>query len=199
VPSEGGVRGGGDESPEFEELEAWDFEETICHAQQLVESMARDSALGAGRERAGDRTNSAIPSPARSAGTLPWLSLALGIGVFVCGAALMGLSLVKDSTPLWQLGLPMVLGGQLAVLFVVIWQLDVVWHSNRATFVALHAMDEQLRQLRLRAGRAAVREPLAKPFARHAAEEVSPHLLLSHLRSQLEVLATRLDSSKDAA
>ena len=112
----------------------------------------RPCQLRAGTWRATE-PQSIVPSPAKPGGTLPWLILALGLGVFACGAALMGLSLAKDSTPLWQLGLPMVLGGQVAVLFVVIWQLDVVWHSNRATFVALHAMDEQLRQLRLHAPR----------------------------------------------
>jgi hypothetical protein len=74
--------------------------------------------------------------------------LTLGLAVFVCGSTLIGLSLVYQHEQLWQLGLPMVLGGQVAILAVVIWQLESVWQSNRATFVALHAMDEQLRQLR---------------------------------------------------
>ncbi|MBM4092356.1 MAG: hypothetical protein FJ276_23465 [Planctomycetes bacterium] len=77
-----------------------------------------------------------------------WTVLALGLGVFVCGAALMGLALLYQREQLWQVGLPMVLGGQLAVLAVVIWQLESVWQSNRATFVALHALDEQLRDIR---------------------------------------------------
>jgi hypothetical protein len=156
---EGDVRSSGEDMPEFVELEDWDFEETMRHVRQLVQSVTSGSGTDTGQpvrdggssepQLGGGDAASGVESPVRPSGTLPWLILALGLGVFACGAALMGLSLARHSTPLWQLGLPMVLSGQLAVLFVVIWQLDVVWHSNRATFVALHAMDEQLRQLRL--------------------------------------------------
>ena len=111
----------------------------------------------------------------------------------------MGLSLAKGSTPLWQLGLPMVFGGQLAVLFVVIWQLDVVWLSNRATFVALHAVDEQLRQLRVPASHHVANSQDIKTFSRHPAEDVSPHMLLTNLRKQIEELSRRLGKPKDAA
>ena len=203
------VASGGEDFPEFVELEDWDFEETIRHAQQLVKSVTSESAIDR-VQPAGDRTDSArescegrtaatVPPPAKPSGTLPWLILAFGLGVFACGAALMGLSLAKDSTPLWQLGLPMVLGGQLAVLFVVIWQLDIVWHSNRATFVALHAMDEQLRQLRLHAPHAQASPLEAKAFLQHLSEGASPHILLNDLRAELDALSTRLDKTKDAA
>lgn len=147
-----------EEFPEFVELENWDFEETIRHARQLVRSVTSDPDADAGVApseplRAEPQVDSepsaaASQSAGRSGGTVAWLILAIGLGVFTCGAALIGLALVRHSTPLWQLGLPMVLSGQVAVLFVVIWQLEVVWHGHRATFVALHALDEQLRQLR---------------------------------------------------
>jgi hypothetical protein len=208
------VVSGSEDFPEFVELEdgdfeAWDFEETIRRAQQLVKRVTSESAIdsvqpasdgaGAAREPSERRAAATVPPPARPSGTLPWLILAFGFGVFACGAALIGLSFVKDSTPLWQLGLPMVLGGQLAVLFVVIWQLDVVWHSHRATFVALHAMDEQLRQLRLHAPHAQAGQPEAKAFLQHLSEGASPYILLNDLRAQLDALSTRLDKTKDAA
>ncbi|MHB8973322.1 MAG: hypothetical protein ACYC3X_24410 [Pirellulaceae bacterium] len=204
--------------PEFVELDDWEFEETIRQAQQLLSSVADDSAAGPGAptcERAnasrGPRADrlaevvgpepiaSTLPVQAKPSGTWPWVMLAFGLGVFACGAALMGLSLSKGSTPLWHLGLPMVLGGQLAVLFVVIWQLDVVWLSNRATFVALHSVDEQLRQLQVRSRHLVADPQDAKTFSRHRAEEVSPHMLLKGLRDQIDELSTRMAKPPDAA
>ena len=186
--------------PEFVEQDDWEFEETIRQAQQLLSSVTDESPTGLS-QRTSERTNSsrrpsverpavvepettasAMPAQAKPSGTWPWVMLAFGLGVFACGAALMGLSLAKGSTPLWQLGLPMVLGGQLAVLFVVIWQLDVVWLSNRATFVALHSVDEQLRQLQVRASHHVANSQDVKTFSRHLAEDVSPHMLLKDLR-----------------
>jgi hypothetical protein len=207
----------GEDFPEFVELEDWEFEETIRQAQQLLRSVTDEPLPGVG-PRSIERTNSMrkphierrvqvtseTPDPppvgrTKPSGTWPWVMLAFGLGVFVCGAALMGLSLAKGSPPLWQLGLPMVLGGQLAVLFVVIWQLDVVWLSNRATFVALHSVDEQLRQLQVRSNHHVAEPQDAKTFSRHLAEDVSPHLLLKNLREQIDQLSAQLTKPKDAA
>ncbi len=207
----------GENFPEFVELEDWEFEETIRQAQQLLRSVTDEPSPGWGH-RSTERTNSIRKPPvdrrvqvesetsdppraeqARPSGTWPWVMLAFGLGVFACGAALMGLSLAKGSPQLWQLGLPMVLGGQLAVLFVVTWQLDVVWLSNRATFVALHCVDEQLRQLQVRSNRHVAEPQDAKTFSRHLAEDASPHLLLNNLREQIDQLSAQLTKPKDAA
>ena len=207
----------GEDFPEFVELEDWEFEETIRQAQQLLRSVTDEPSPGLG-PRFTERANSMrkphverrvpvasetpdLPPAGRTkpSGTWPWVMLAFGLGVFACGAALMGLSLAKGSPQLWQLGLPMVLGGQLAVLFVVIWQLDVVWLSNRATFVALHSVDEQLRQLQVRSDHHVAEPQDAKTFARHLAEDVSPHLLLKNLREQMDQLSAQLTKPKDAA
>jgi hypothetical protein len=203
--------------PEFVELEDWEFEDTIRQARQLLRSMTDEPSTGAD-QRTSERTNATrrpsverpaqaepetsdpvMPGPTQPNGTWPWVILAFGLGVFVCGAALMGLSLAKGSTQLWQLGLPMVLGGQLAVLFVVIWQLDVVWLSNLATFVALHSVDEQLRQLQVRASHPGANPRDSKTFSRHLAEDVSPHSLLKGLREQIDAISAQLAKPKDAA
>ena len=126
--------------------------------------------------------------------------LAIGLGVFVCGAALIVLSLVNQRPQLWQLGLPMVLGGQVAVLAVVIWQLDAVWNGNRATFVALHAMDEQLRQLRGEWTQLQQQgDAEEQPFYRHLAEGASSDVLLADLKDQIDVLSQHLAQARRAA
>lgn len=212
-----------DEFSEFAELEDWEFDETIQRAQQLLKSVAEEPAAR-GKVAAAERQN-AVPRPhldtaasptpvSRTAATprplptadvpvpgksiWPWLFLTLGIGVFACGVALVGMSLARGSTPLWQLGLPLVLGGQLAVLLVVIWQLDVVWLSHRATFVALHAVDDQLRKLQ-RQSEQRTGSLDAKVYTHHQAETASPLALLRVLRAQLDDLSSQLEKHNDAA
>jgi hypothetical protein len=206
------------ELPEFIELEDWEFEETIKEAQQLVHNVATQQRLSldqANRTRTDpphlgwrDRPpgNDAVPArgtfslPSQPSGLVAWIILAVGLGGFVCGTALIGLSLFKQQPTLWQLGLPLALLGQVAVLFVVVWQLDVVWHSNRATFVALHAMDEQIRQLRQESKRSQSIDGDDTPmFYRHVAEGASPHVLLEDLKQQIDVLSLQLSRDKHAA
>ncbi len=204
--------------PEFIDLEDWEFEETIQEAQRLVRSVTAAPELTLvqlKRERT-DNSHSQdsvpsqrhtpdepplpIPTPGKSNSSVPWSVLAIGLGVFVCGAALIGLALVSQRPELWQLGLPMVLGGQVAVLAIVIWQLDVAWNSHRATFVALHALDQQLRQLREQWSQieqqAATQQ---QPFYRHLADGASPEVLLADLKDQLDMLSARLVRDKHAA
>lgn len=217
---------GHDEFSEFVDLEDWEFEETIQRAQQLLRSVADDSstraAAGSPERRAAvpkphletpvstststtvvangpvPAALSTAPAPVVGKSLWPWLFLTLGIGAFTCGVALVGMSLARGSTPLWQLGLPLVLGGQLAVLLVVIWQLDVVWLSHRATFVALHAVDDQLRKLQRQAdGR--LNSPDAKIYSRHEAETISPSAMLRVLRAQLDALSAQIGDESDAA
>jgi hypothetical protein len=222
--SVGGTR---DEFSEFMDLEDWEFEETIQRAQQLLRSVADDPATRAGTASAerhaavpkphmetpaspvsplalASRANSPatsplVPAPVTGKSLWPWLFLALGIGVFACGAALVGMALARGSTPLWQLGLPLVLGGQLAVLLVVVWQLDVVWLSHRATFVALHAVDDQLRKLQRQTDGRSNSSLDAKIYARHDAETVSPSAMLRVLRAQLDALSAQIGDRSDAA
>lgn len=154
------------EFPEFSELEDWDFEETLGRADRLVRSVHSESDQLAlfGRGQRSDAAHvpehhdalvasdvvadAELRSKSQPASSIPWLVLALGLAVFVCGAALIGMSLASHNGRLWDVGLPMVLGGQMAVLAAVIWQQEAVWQGNRATFLALHTMDEQVRQLR---------------------------------------------------
>ncbi len=204
--------------PEFVELEDWEFEETIQEVQRLVRSVTRVPELGlanlpqqrtdgphlrqplASSRRSPKDNPPAISSVGQATTSLPWILLAVGLGVFVCGAALVGLSLVNQRPQLWQLGLPMVLGGQVAILAVVIWQLDIAWNSHRATFVALHAMDDQLRRLREDWSPRQQGEK-ADPCPSHpgVAEDAGADVLLADLKQQIDVLSTRLAHDKHAA
>lgn len=201
--------------PDFIELEDWEFAETIQEAERLVRNVQSDLSVTrptqepARRPRSSQRprvrpeaqANSSVDAlPSKATQATPWLVLAIGLGVFVCGAALIVLSLVNQRPQLWQLGLPMVLGGQVAVLAVVIWQLDAVWNGNRATFVALHAMDEQLRQLRGEWTQLQQQgDAEEQTFYRHLAEGASPDVLLADLKDQIDVLSQHLAQARRAA
>ncbi len=201
--------------PDFIELEDWEFAETIQEAERLVRNVTADlepirllherktrpsaaQRRGHTRPKKSPRTTTEDHSDKPNS-PLPWIVLALGLGVFVCGAALIVLSLMQQRPQLWQIGLPMVLGGQMAVLAVVIGQLDAVGNSNRATFVALHAMDDQVRQLRDEWKQLQQSESDEQPFYRHLAEGASTDVLLADLRDQIDVLAEHLGDTKRAA
>lgn len=203
--------------PDFVELEDWEFAETIQEAERLVRTVTTDLNDTYRKQKRWDPphdfrrpASSRLPAashkaqrdddPTTGSHSVPWLVLAMGLGVFVCGAALVAISLVSQRPQLWQLGLPLVLGGQVAVLAVVVSQLDAVWNSNRATFVALHSMDEQVRQLREEWSRLQQQADLeSQPFYRHLAEGASPEVLLADLRDQIDVLSQHLAQTKRAA
>lgn len=205
-----------EDMPEFIELEDWEFAEAIHVAQSVAREAAaspvsvpgpftkqvRPSSSTVPRAiEPGDACERDAPAPsAKSPPTTAWLVVAFGMGLFVCGAALIALALAQGRPSLWQLGLPMVLGGQVAVLSVVVWQLEAVWNSNRATFVALHAVDDQVRQLRTQWAVSARGEDLEEqPFYRHLAEKAPPEVLLADLKDQLDLLSLHLAQQKRAA
>ncbi len=147
--------------PEFMELEDWDFEEVLSEADRIVRSARRQRAmwekeagvslrvepahrLGPASGRRKRESTGEIAKPAARTNSVSWAVVSLGLAVFVCGAILVGIAVVQGRTDLWQIGLPMVLGGQVAVIAVVIGQLEAVWQSNKATFLALHAMEERI-------------------------------------------------------
>ena len=61
-----------------------------------------------------------FPSLERRDGCLAWLFLSLGLMAFACGAAMLAWSLMEQREELWSYGIPLVLGGQGAVIFGLI-------------------------------------------------------------------------------
>jgi hypothetical protein len=189
---------------DFAELDEWDFEETLVQSRQRVDCMARAGLADSERPRgepAGASAGAADPigggqhpattvrPPSKSSNAWAWGVVACGLAVATCGGALTAMGLFKPAPPLWHLGLPLLLVGQFAVLSIVVWHLDVVWHSHRATFVALHAVDEQVRQLRPHVAPLAVNSRCDRPAASTVTEPTSPHMLLAHLRAELAALS----------
>ena len=195
--------------------DSWELEEHLRHIQRLLaidrevgqrsepsdsakrEGVFRlDAAHGAqqGWHRAAAlqaKLNQAQTSDAQSETpkmpALTWTVLALGLTACVCGSVLLGWSVVGQRPDLWSIGMPIGLGGQIVLLIGFILQLDRLWHDNRSTAAKLHQVDEQLHGLQ-----SSNTGTSSGTFYSHMAEGVSPHLLLADLKSQLDMLASRL-------
>jgi len=60
------------------------------------------------------------PALERRDGFLAWLFLSLGLMAFACGGAMLVWSVIEGREELWSYGIPLVLGGQGAVIFGLI-------------------------------------------------------------------------------
>ena len=87
----------------------------------------------------------------------------------------------------------MALAGQIALLFGLVLQLDRVWHDNRVAAAKLDEVDEQLHELRATTTLLGISQgPAASVFYSHFAGGAGPQLLLTDLKSQLDLLAMKI-------
>jgi hypothetical protein len=84
------------------------------------------------------------PSEERHEGMLAWLFLTLGLMAFACGSAMLIWSIVESREELWTLGIPMVLGGQAAIIFGLI---GLVESANQRHKQAAAALEEHRQRL----------------------------------------------------
>ena len=126
-------------------------------------------------------------------GALTWLALSLGTASFVCGGILLGWSLATGRQELWTIGLPVALAGQVALLVGLVLQLDRLWHDNRAAAAKLDNVDEQLHDLKAATTLLGTSQgPAASVFYSHFAGGAGPQLLLTDLKSQIDLLAMKI-------
>jgi hypothetical protein len=126
-----------------------------------------------------------------------WTILLLGLMTFVCGTVLLGWSLLEGRDDLWNLGMPLALVGQVALLVSLIFQLDGLWQSNRETVSTLDKLDDQVHNLRhattLLSGS---HSTPGQSFYVHMADGASPQLLLADLKGQLDLLSVKLSDER---
>ncbi len=124
---------------------------------------------------------------------LVWPLLALGLMTFVCGGVLVGWSLAAGRSELWTLGLPIALVGQIGLLTGLVLQLEKIWEDHRAAAAKLDHVDEELHDLKttttlLGTSRCAP----GTSFYAHMVGGASPQMLLTDLKSQLDLLAVKI-------
>ena len=145
---------------------------------------------------AGKPVRAKRPQPQRSnpllAG-LTWIALSLGTMAFVCGGVLLGWSLWGDRPELWNVGMPVALCGQIALLVGLVLQLDRLWHDSRHAAAKLDQVDEQLHELKTTTTLLGTgHNSPGSAFYSHLAGGAGPELLLSDLKGQLDLLALKI-------
>jgi len=124
---------------------------------------------------------------------LIWTSLLLGLMAFACGVALLIWSIIAGREDFWTIGVPVALGGQICLLSGLILQLDRLSNDNRRTAARLHHLDGQLHDLKTTATMLGTSHMSASgAFCSHPAHGAGSELLLSDLKSQIDLLTLRI-------
>jgi hypothetical protein len=133
----------------------WELNERLRHFQRVLHASPPVRQAMPGSNVRWDLPSVCVeaedpPQPARLLAFVSWSIMGLGVGVFACGAALVGLSLVNGRSDLWRLGLPTVLAGQFALLLALALQLAGHYAGRQAATDQLQRLDEQLESIRRR-------------------------------------------------
>jgi hypothetical protein len=126
-------------------------------------------------------------------GVFTWLVVSLGAMSFACGGTLLIWSLVGGRHELWNIGLPPALVGQILLLVGLVLQIDRLWFDSRQAAAKLDDVDQQIHELKsttMLLG--ANQSPVSATFYSHLAGGAGPQLLLTDLKSQLDLLAMRI-------
>ena len=125
--------------------------------------------------------------------SLAWTALSLGTMALVCGGVLLAWSVVTGRTQLWTIGMPVALCGQIGLLAGLIMQLDGLWNDSRHTSTKLDNVDRQLHDIKTATTMLGTSHTSpSAAFYSHLAGGAGPQLLLSDLKSQLDLLALKI-------
>jgi hypothetical protein len=140
------------------------------------------------------QNRNASPRSPRTAGRIfSTLFLTIAAAMLVCGGVLWGWSMVEDRQDLWRFGLPIALGGQIALLIGMLLQLERFHREHHSTAEKITAVDRDLHDLKTTALRwESAQNPLAGAFYAHYASGANPQVLLGDLKSQLDLLASKI-------
>jgi hypothetical protein len=138
-------------------------------------------------------TPQATPTPGDGLlSVLAWSALSLGTIGFFCGLALLGWSANTGHDELWSIGTPIIVAGQIALLLGLALQLDRIWRDGRRSAVSLQTVNEQIDDLRRATTLLGATHGPSAAFYAHWAGGAGPEILLSDLKSQLDLLAVKI-------
>lgn len=205
------LRGGLNERATFDApiTDTWQLDQQLAEAERLLKAFVPLSSSSAGwpvvgmPEYAGvarrwdapsaDAAEASSSESQSGGGLLAWMFLLAGTMALVCGGVLVGWSLYASRAALWNLGLPILLGGQAALLVGIVLQVIRIWKNHSAATQRLAQVDRQLGDLQQTttllgnsygAG--------SSTFFAHLAEGASPHMLLADLKGQMDLLAMKV-------
>ncbi len=124
---------------------------------------------------------------------MAWSTLLIGVTTLACGSFLMGWSMFSSRAALWSIGFPIALVGGISLFVALIVQLDRLLNDNRDTATKLDMVDNQLHRLAAATNQLdAHHHSPSDAFYSHLAGGANPQLLLSDLKSQLDMLAVKM-------
>ncbi len=74
---------------------------------------------------------SSTSEPASPVGLAAWTLVSISAAALACGAVLLGWSIAAERPDLWQIGLPLAIGGQAGLLVGLALYLEGLWRSSR--------------------------------------------------------------------
>ena len=185
----------------------WELTDSLEEASTALDSLqASEFAQQDDQEREDDDLPARLlraappPSPAPPAARpmrsgAAWALVLLGVTSLVCGLVLIVWSFFEARPELWQWGMPAALAGQGALLIGFVLQLDSLWQAGRANAEQLARSDAQLAELAKSIQMLNVTQSgPSQSFYAHYAAGARPELLMADLRSQLDLLASRMST-----
>jgi uncharacterized membrane protein YqjE len=132
----------------------------------------------------------------RGLGLLIGMAMSLGPLAVVGGGALLAWSLWSGREDLRIIAAPTALAGQVLVLLGLVLQLHRLTRDSRQAAGKLDRLDQDIHELRTTTTLLGTTHgPTAAAFYAHLAGGASPRILLSDLKSQLDILAMKLGNS----
>ncbi|MCA9247898.1 MAG: hypothetical protein KDA42_12300 [Planctomycetales bacterium] len=129
--------------------------------------------------------------------SLAWTVLSFGLMTLVCGGVLLGWSIIAHRDALWNVGLPIAIGGQCALVIGLLLQLERLWQSGRYSQEKLAEVDQRLADLNTQTAMLSTTHSTAsRAFYSHMSEGASPHVLLADVKGQLDLLTLRLGAER---
>ena len=101
-----------------------------------------------------------VPAVRPACVALAAVSLMLGLMASTCGGVLLGWAVVMRRDDLWSVGLPIAVGGLLALLVSTVLQLDRLSGDHRQTVARLEGFNTYLHQIRRDAAEARTLGPM---------------------------------------
>jgi hypothetical protein len=111
---------------------------------------------------------------------------------FACGLSLIGWSMHTGRQELWSIGMPIILAGQIALVLGLVLQFDRIWRDSRRAADKMETVDEQLHDLKTATSLLGTTHGPSSAFYAHWASGAGAEILLSDLKSQLDLLAVKL-------
>lgn len=197
----GSPAGASDEPPWRDD---WQWDEQISAAERLLKAYRPggndgsawmpSTSVGADATRAnrGPSTNHHDESKPQGS-WLAWGFLLAGTTALVCGGVLAGWSYFGARAALWNLGLPVLLGGQASLLLGIVLQVERMWRNGRLAAQRLAEVDRELVDLHQTTTLLGnTYGGGSSTFFAHLAEGASPHLLMADLKGQMDLLAMKV-------